>query len=95
MEDLIFKIEIENINEEEKSITYYYITKEEKYGIKILKEIKGNVTGNKILEVKNITENKDQIKRLINILVKSQNDILQLNYIIEDFISNNNQKIIN
>lgn len=90
MEEIYYEINIKNTEEESENKIIYYIIKEEKYGLKIVHEIKNKILQNNKLEIKNIAENKEKIKKLINILVSNQNDITQMQYIIDDFIKENN-----
>lgn len=90
MEEIYYEINIKNTEEESENKIIYYIIKEEKYGLKIVHEIKNKILQNNKLEIKNIAENKEKIKKLINTLVSNQNDITQMQYIIDDFIKENN-----
>lgn len=90
MEEIYYEINIKNTEEESENKIIYYITKEEQYGLKIVHETKNKILQNNKLEIKNIADNKEKIKKLINILVSNQNDITQMQYIIDDFIKENN-----
>lgn len=90
MEEIYYEIIIKNMEEERENKIIYYITKENKFGLKIVKETKNKIIENNQIEIKNISEDKAEVKRLIDLLISNQNDSSQMQYIIDDFIKSNN-----
>ena len=90
MEEIYYEIMIKNTEEGIENKIIYFITKNEKFGLKIVEETKNKISKNTEIDIKDISESKEKIKRLIDLLVNNQNDILQMQYIIDDFIKSNN-----
>lgn len=90
MEEIYYEIMIKNTEEGIKNKIMYFITKNEKFGLKIVEETKNKISKNTEIDIKDISESKEKIKRLIDLLVNNQNDISQMQYIIDDFIKSNN-----
>ena len=55
-----------------------------------IENTKNKISKNTEIDIKDISESKEKIKRLIDLLVNNQNDISQMQYIIDDFIKSNN-----
>ena len=90
MEEIYYEIMIKNTEEGIENKIIYFITKNEKSGLKIVGETKNKISKNTEIDIKDISESKEKIKRLIDLLVNNQNDISQMQYIIDDFIKSNN-----
>ena len=89
-EEIDYEIMIKNTEEWIENKIIYFITKNEKFGLKIVEETKNKISKNTEIDIKEISESKEKIKRLIDLLVNNQNDISQMQYIIDDFIKSNN-----
>lgn len=86
MTTLYSSIEISKVLEDTKEIKKYYITKDEGYGFEITKSI--NNVEEDVTAVKNLSNNEDEVKRLIDDLIKCGDNTDQINYIVEDYLKN-------
>lgn len=78
MEDLVGNLTLEKIN-----LKYYKIKKNDKYGVKI---VKNQSDTEEYAEYKEFTESEEEIENFIKRLIKGEVTPITLRYIIEDMI---------
>ncbi|MBR3325559.1 MAG: hypothetical protein IKG14_05930 [Clostridia bacterium] len=84
MDSIYMIIEITKALQDEKETIYYSILKNDKYGIKVTKALKNNINNEEII-MRDILNNEEDAKKLIESLVESGTDFSQIQYVVEDF----------
>lgn len=92
MKNLYSSIEINKVLEDTKEIKNYYITKDESYGFEITKSNNGMIEEG-IAMMSNISNSEDDVKKIIDELIKHEDNAEQINYIVEDYLENTTSKI--
>ena len=84
MNSFYMKIEISKALQDKKETICYYIIKDKQYGVKVTKAL-GNNMNNKEILMRDIFENEDDAKILIESLVENGTDFSQIEYVVEDY----------
>lgn len=87
MKNLYYSIEINKVLEDTKDVRKYYITKDNGYGFEITKSNNGIVEED-VAMMSNISDNENDVKMIIDELIKYDDNQEQINYIVTDYLEN-------
>lgn len=85
MDKLYSSIEINKFLDDFRKVIKYYIIKEDTYGFKITKQESDDLVEKEVLSMKNVIDTEDNIKSLIDKIIKCEEDFNQAKYIVEDY----------
>ncbi len=86
MKKLYSSVEISKVLDDFKETRKYYITKDRTYGFEITKTENDDLVEEDVLVMDNLIDSEDEVKALIDELIKCEEDYSQAQYIVEDFI---------
>ncbi len=95
MNMLYSSVEISKVLEDTKVIRKYYITQDSTFGFKITKTENNELIEKEIYSASNIVNDENEIKSLIDEVIKCEDDAEQINYIVEDYIKSKSNISIN
>lgn len=90
METLYSSVEINKVLDDFKETRKYYITKDDTYGFKVTKIENNNLVETEVLSMKNVINSEDEIKKLIDEIIRCEEDYNQAEYIVEDYKKSQN-----
>lgn len=92
MTNLYLTVEVKDNLKDSKEVIKYYLTKDESYGFKITITSSENLVEEEECSIKNITVDKDKIMKLVKLIEISGTEFSQVNDIVEDFLSQEQNK---
>ena len=87
MQKKFAQIIIQDDSEREERIVYY-ILEDENFGIQISKDPENENSKDNELVMHNIVKTRKEAEEILSNLIRSNNDLAQASYIIEDFLKN-------
>lgn len=92
MKNLYYSIEISKVLEDTKDVRKYYITKDEGYGFEITRS-NNNLVEEEVAMMTNIADNENDIKKILDELIRHDDNQEQINYIVEDYLENSKKQL--
>ena len=86
MSMLYSSIEISKVLEDSKETRKYYITKDSTFGFKMTKTENNELVEKEVLCMNNIANSENMIKSLIDEVIKCEDDVEQIEYVVEDYV---------